>query len=157
MGHGKDFDYRKLLRDLEKLRFREGRLYAERVTAAYGGGSSTGEWTPAVDLYQEGNSYYLVAEVAGVGQDGVTLEVAGRNITLRGVRPFSAKGVSSEYYYRMECSYGSFERSFTLPKAVDEEGVEALLKDGVLTVRLPLAVDPERCQIRVAALNQEPE
>ena len=78
MGYGKDFDYRKLLRDLEELRFRGGRLYAERVTAAYGGGSSTGEWTPAVDLYEEGDCYYLVAEVAGVEQSNVTLEVADR-------------------------------------------------------------------------------
>jgi HSP20 family protein len=152
MGHGKDFDYRKLLRDLEELRFREGRLYADRVTAAYGGGSSTGEWTPAVDLYEEENGYCLVAEVAGVRQSDVTLEVAGRTITLRGLRPFSAKGVSSENYYRMECSYGSFERSFTLPQAVDESAVEALLKDGVLTVKLPLAVDPQRRRIAVDGL-----
>ena len=87
--------------------------------------------------------------MAGVRQSDVTLEVAGRTITLRGLRPFSAKGVSSENYYRMECSYGSFERSFTLPKAVDEEAVEALLRDGVLTVKLPLAVDTERRRISV--------
>lgn len=149
MGHGKDFDYRKLLRDLEELRFRGGRLYAERVTAAYGGGSSTGEWTPSVDLYEEGEAYFLVAEVAGVRQPDVSLEVAGRTITLRGLRPFSAKGVSSESYYRMECSYGSFERSFTLPKAVDENAVEAVLKDGILTVKLPLVVDRERRRIAV--------
>jgi HSP20 family protein len=149
MGHGKDFDYRKLLRDLEELRFRGGRLYAERVTAAYGGGSSTGEWTPAVDLYEEGECYYLVAEVAGVNQSDVALEVAERVLTLRGLRPFSAKGISSENYYRMECSYGSFERSFTLPKAVDEDGVEALLKDGVLTVRLPHVSEAGRRRIQV--------
>lgn len=151
MGHGKDFDYRKLLRDLENLRFHEGRLYAERVTAAYGGGSSTGEWTPAVDLYEEGDCYYLVAEVAGVTQSDVALEVAGRVLTLRGQRTFSARGVSSENYYRMECSYGSFERSFTLPKAVEESGVEALLRDGVLTVKLPrAATGKERRKIEVS-------
>jgi len=149
MGHGKDFDYRKLLRDLEKLRFREGRLYAERVTAAYGGGASTGEWTPAVDLYEEGDCYYLVAEVAGVRQGEVGVEVAGRNLTLRGLRPFDVKGIDSEHYYRMECSYGSFERSFTLPKAVDESRVQALLKDGVLTVKLPRANINERHRIEV--------
>ena len=75
--------------------------------------------------------------------------VAGRALTLRGLRPFSAKGVSSETYYRMECSYGSFERSFTLPKAVDENAVEALLRDGVLTVKLPHVASSERRRIEV--------
>ena len=151
MGQGKIFDYRKFLRSLEELKFREQHLYAERVTAVYGGGvTSTGEWTPAVDLCEEGDCYYLVAEVAGVNQSEVALEVAGRELTLRGQRTFSAKGVSSENYYRMECSYGSFERSFTLPKAVEESGVEALLRDGILRVKLPQAsAGTERRKIEV--------
>ena len=52
MGQGKNFDYRKFLRNLEELKFREQHLNAERVTAVFGGGmTSTGEWTPAIDVY----------------------------------------------------------------------------------------------------------
>lgn len=120
------------------MRFRDRRLFAERVTAVYTGGStSTGEWTPAVDVYETKDSFYLVAEVAGVKQEDIKVEVAENVITLRGARPFSRKGVSSEDYYRIEFSYGSFERSFTLPCAVEEKEVKAVLKRGVLTVRLP--------------------
>ena len=64
------------------------------------------------------------------------VEVRGRVVTLRGSRPFTRKGISSENYYRMERSYGTFERSFTLPCDVSDSQVKAVLRDGVLTVRL---------------------
>ncbi len=138
MGQGKNFDYRKFLRNLEELKFREQHLYAERVTAVYGGGmTSTGEWTPAIDVYETKESFFLVAEVAGLSEEDIRIEVAENIVALKGERPFTRKGVSSENYYRMEFSYGSFERSFTLPCAVDALEVKAVLKDGILTVKLP--------------------
>jgi HSP20 family protein len=138
MGQGKNFDYKKFLRNLEELKFREQHLYAERVTAVYGGGvTSTGEWTPAIDVYETRESFFLVAEVAGLSEEDIRIEVAENIVALKGERPFTRKGVSSENYYRMEFSYGSFERSFTLPCAVDASEVKAVLKDGILTVMLP--------------------
>jgi HSP20 family protein len=138
MGQGKNFDYRKFLRNLEEFKFREQHLYAERVTAVYGGGmTSTGEWTPAIDVYETKESFFLVAEVAGLSEEDIRIEVAENIVALKGERPFTRKGVSSENYYRMEFSYGSFERSFTLPCAVDALEVKAVLKDGILTVKLP--------------------
>ena len=138
MGQGKNFDYRKFLRNLEELKFREQHLYAERVTAVFGGGmTSTGEWTPAIDVYETKESFFLVAEVAGLNEEDIRIEVAENIVALKGERPFTRKGVSSENYYRMEFSYGSFERSFTLPCAVDASEVKAVLKDGILTVKLP--------------------
>jgi len=138
MGQGRIFDYKKFLRKLEELKFHEQHLYAERVTAVYGGGvTSTGEWTPAVDVYETKESFFLVAEVAGLGEKDVRIEVAENIVSLKGERPFTRRGVSSENCYRMEFSYGSFERSFTLPCAVDAVDVKAVLKDGILTVKLP--------------------
>lgn len=138
MGQGKNFDYRKILRDFGELRLREGRLYAQRITAVYSGGvTSTGEWTPAVDLFETTDDIYLVAELPGVRKEDITIEVAGRTVNLRGMKPFARTGVSSETCYRMECSSGSFERSFTLPCEVDDTAVRATLRDGVLTVALP--------------------
>jgi HSP20 family protein len=138
MVQGKNFDYKKFLRNLEELKFREQHLYAERVTAVYGGGvTSTGEWTPAIDVYETRESFFLVAEVAGLSEEDIRIEVAENIVALKGERPFTRKGVSSENYYRMEFSYGSFERSFTLPCAVDASEVKAVLKDGILTVMLP--------------------
>lgn len=140
MGQGKRFRYRMVRKDSGELRIQGGRLYAERVTAEYSGGiTSTGEWTPAVDVFETADCLYLVAEVAGLGQQDLAVEVSGRVVTLRGRRPFTRKGLSSESYYRMERSYGTFERSFTLPCAVSDSQVKAVLKDGVLTVRLQRA------------------
>ncbi len=137
MGQGKRFKYRMVRKDSGELRIQGGRLYAERVTAEYSGGiTSTGEWTPAVDVFETAECLYVVAEVAGVRQEDLTVEVKGRLVTLRGRRPFARKGVSSENYYRMERSYGTFERSFTLPCPVSPSQVKAVLKDGILTVRL---------------------
>lgn len=138
MGQGRVFNYKKFLKNIEELKFRERHLYAERVTAVYGGGTtSTGEWTPAVDVFETKENFFLVAEVAGLSEEDVRIEVAENIVTLRGERPFTRRGVSSEHYYRMEFSYGSFERSFTLPCAVDASDVKAVLRDGILTVELP--------------------
>jgi len=151
MGQGKVFDYKKFLKNFEELKFREQHLYAERVTAVYGGGvTSTGEWTPAVDVFETKESFFLVAEVAGLGKEDVRIEVAENIVTLRGERPFTRKGVLSEYYYRMEFSYGSFERSFSLPCAVDASDVKAVLKEGVLTVKLPRCGSAKKRTINVS-------
>ena len=140
MGQGKRFRYRRIRQDSGELRVQGGRLYAERMTAEYSGGiTSTGEWTPAVDVYETADCLYLVAEVAGLGEKDLSVQVRGRVVTLRGRRPFARKGVSSENYYRMERSYGTFERSFTLPCPVSDSQVRAVLRDGVLTVRLQRA------------------
>jgi HSP20 family molecular chaperone IbpA len=153
MGQGKTFNYRKNLKEFAKSHLRERHLYVERITAVYGAGStSTGEWTPAVDVYETRNSLVLVAEVAGLRQEDLHLEVSGSMLTLKGFRPFAPTGVSPENYYRMEFSYGNFERSFTLPCAVREENIKALLSDGVLTVTIPLASSGEN---RVTGAGEE--
>ena len=131
-------DVAQLLRTYGKLRFRGRHLYTERVTAVYGSGpTSTGEWTPAVDVYETKDCFFLVAEVAGVKREDRRIEVKENVVRLRGARPWDRKGIASENYLRMEFSCGAFERTFTLPGAVSEADVDASLKDGVLTVRLP--------------------
>jgi HSP20 family protein len=138
MGQGRIFDYKKFLKEFEELRFREGRLYAERVTAIYGGGAtSTGEWTPAVDVFETTDFLYLVAELAGVAHEDIEVTARGNIVTLRGVRPFSGRTVSSENFFRMEFSYGTFDRSFVLPCDVEESQMQVFMEDGVLTVKLP--------------------
>jgi HSP20 family protein len=143
-------DYRKFLHEFEQFRIRARHLFEERVSAVYGGGpTSTGEWTPAVDICEAGDRLVLVAELAGVRLEDVSVEVLGNVLTLRGCRPFERKGLSSESFLRMELSYGTFERSFALPYPVAEEGTEAVLRDGVLTVRIPRGDLPRERRISV--------
>ena len=144
------YDYRKFLQEFEEFRIRAQHLFEERVSAVYGGRPlSTGEWTPAVDMYETGDRIILVAELAGVRLEDVRIEVLGNIITISGNRPFERQGVTRENYLRMEFSCGRFERSFALPYPVIDSGVEAVLRDGVLTVTLPLANLPRERRIEI--------
>lgn len=144
--------YRKFLREFEEFSIRARHLFEERASLVHGGGpSSLGEWTPAVDVYETPERLVLVAELAGVRLEDVGVEVLGNVLTLRGSRPFERKGVPAENYQRMEFAYGTFERSFTLPCPVAEEGIEARLHDGVLTVTLPLLGAPGGRRIAIDA------
>jgi HSP20 family protein len=146
-------DYRKFLQEFEEFRLRARHLFEDRVSAVYGGGpTSTGEWTPAVDIYETADRIVLVAELAGVRREDVRLEVLGNVLTLSGSRPFGRPGLPTESHHRMEFAYGTFERSFALPYPVADAGVEAVLADGLLTVSLPRGDQPRERRIAVATV-----
>jgi HSP20 family protein len=145
-------DGKKSLQSFEEFRIRARHLFEERVSAGYGScPTSTGEWTPAVDVYEAGDRIVLVAELAGVRREDVRLEVRDDVLTLSGTRPFDRSGRPAESYQRMEVAYGAFERSFKLPCPVDEGGVTAVLRNGVLTVTLPRGDRPGGRRIEVGA------
>ncbi|MEE8574568.1 MAG: Hsp20/alpha crystallin family protein, partial [Thermodesulfobacteriota bacterium] len=68
--------------------------------------------------------------------------------TLSGVRKFN-KDLSEEQYLRMERCYGSFQRAFTLPSAVNEKSIKAKFKDGILRITLPKTKGPRPKRIKV--------
>lgn len=145
-------DYRAFLQEFEEFRIRARHLFEGRHLAATGGGlACAGEWAPAVDVYECGDAIVLAAEIAGVRREDVSIEVAGSVLTLRGSRPCGRAGAAPESYLRMEVPSGSFERSFRLPWPAAEEGVEAQLRDGVLTVRVPRGGSEQGRRIPVAA------
>jgi HSP20 family protein len=125
----------RFLREFEEFRIRARHFFEERHhDAGAGGREPAGEWTPAVDVYETADRFVLAAEIAGVRREDVSIELLGNVLTLRGNRPAERGGVGAEGYLRMEVPSGRFERSFALPGAVAPEGVEAVLRDGVLTV-----------------------
>ena len=132
-------EYRKFLQEFEEFRIRARHLFEERACASFGGGgpTSSGEWTPAVDVYEAADRIVLTAEIAGVSREDVVIEALGTVLTLRGSRPPGRAGAEDERCLRMEMQSGCFERSFALPCEVDSDGVEAVLRDGVLTVTVP--------------------
>lgn len=144
------YDYSRFLREFEEFRIRARHLFEGRHLAA-GGRAGAGEWEPAVDVYETADSVVVAAEIAGVRREDVSIEVAGDVLTLRGARPFGRTGAGPESYLRMEVPSGAFERSFRLPWPVAEEGVEAVLRDGVLTVRIPRGGPGPGRRIPVAA------
>ncbi len=100
------------------------------------GSADTVSWIPPVDIYETGDSYYLTAELPGVEQADIRIEVTGSELTIRGERRFLPP-CAEENYHRLETVRGRFLRTFTLPDKLDSEAITANLKDGVLEVRLP--------------------
>jgi HSP20 family protein len=97
---------------------------------------STRTWAPPVDIYENGDNLVLKAELPGVNPDDVEIRVEDNTLYLKGERKFE-KEVKEQNYHRVERSYGSFTRSFSLPNSVDADKVAANYKDGVLTLTMP--------------------
>jgi HSP20 family protein len=112
-----------------------------------------GNWTPAVDIYETDNhDLVLKAELPGLNRDDIDVAVENGTLVLKGSKTFEAE-VREENYRRVERSYGTFHRSFTLPNTVDASRVSAEFKNGVLTVRLPFKDEakPRSINVEVAA------
>ncbi len=139
-------------RDVMGIQDRMNRLFEEILTRGRGReeGLEAGAWMPAVDIYETEDDVVVKAELPGVKKDEVGVEVKGGVLTLRGERKH-AKEVKEENYHRIERSYGTFLRSFTLPTTVEEDKVTAKLAEGVLEIRLPKKAEAKPKQIRIAA------
>jgi HSP20 family protein len=105
---------------------------------------------PALNIYNDGESFVLRAEVPGVDPKSLDIEVTGDTLTLRGERklPELPEGAS---YHRRERDFGQFRRSFTLPEKVNSSKVVAKCEDGILEVRLPHAEEAKARKIAVKA------
>jgi HSP20 family protein len=113
-------------------------------------GLGKGVWMPAVDIYETKDAVCVRAELPGVDKEAVSVEVKDGVLALRGERKFE-KEVKEENYHRVERSYGTFHRSFSLPSSVDGERVTARMKDGVLEVTLPKREEAKPKQIKISA------
>jgi HSP20 family protein len=105
-------------------------------------------WTPAVDIAEHDDEYLVKVELPGVNKDEVKLTLENNILTIRGEKK-QEKETKKENYHRVERSYGSFQRSFTLPAAVKADKIDASYKDGILTVSLPKAEEAISKQIEV--------
>jgi HSP20 family protein len=93
-------------------------------------------WTPPVDIYETDNELVMKADVPDVDPKNVTIQLENGTLTLKGERRFE-EDQNSKGFHRIERSYGTFTRAFSLPETVDGEKVKADYKNGVLTVTLP--------------------
>ncbi len=100
------------------------------------GDISTRTWAPPVDIYENENDIVLKAELPGIEPKDVEVKVEDNTLYLKGERKFE-KEVKNESYHRVERSYGSFARSFSLPNSISTDKVKAEFKDGLLTLTLP--------------------
>lgn len=108
------------------------------------------EFRPAVDIYEDEKAIYLKAELPGINPDEIKINVENDVLTLEGERKFE-KEEKKEGYHRVERSYGSFRRSFSVPDNVSTEDIDATYKDGVLTLTLPKTREANAREIKVKA------
>jgi HSP20 family protein len=93
-------------------------------------------WAPPMDLVEAEDHFVLKADLPGLGDDDVTIEVQDGTLTLSGERK-SEHETREKGWYRLERSFGRFSRSLTLPEGVDADKIEASFDKGVLEVRIP--------------------
>ena len=104
-----------------------------------------------VDIYEDGESVVVKAEIPGIKKENIDIQLTADTITISG-RKGSEEKVEQKDYYRLERSYGSFTRRFQLPAETITDKARASFKDGVLEVRIPKSVAATQ---RVRKLNVE--
>jgi len=113
-------------------------------------GLREGIWSPALDVYETENDIVVKAELPGMKPEDVDISVVGDTLTIKGEKK-QEEEIKKENYYRLERSYGSFQRSLRLPVDVKPDKIKATYKDGVLKVTLPKSeeVKPKKIEIKV--------
>jgi len=110
--------------------------------------SVIGTWTPQVDVFESAEAITLKVELPEVNAKDVDIQIEGNALTLRGERNLE-NADKRDSYHRIERTYGSFGRTFTVPSTVDTENVSAESRDGVLRITLPKKAEVKPKQIKV--------
>jgi HSP20 family protein len=138
------------VRELSSIQSEMNRLFNTFFdTPTAGSGQAARRWIPAMDLVETDDSFVLKADLPGLAEDDVNIEVEENVLTVSGERKEEHEE-KREGFVRVERSYGSFRRSLTLPEGVDPEAVSASFEKGVLEVRIP---KPEQRKPRKVAIQ----
>lgn len=124
------------------------RLFGETLERSARGEIDFGSWVPPVDLREENDKLVLEMELPGLKKDDVEISLENNVLTIKGERKFE-KEEKKENFHKIERSYGKFSRSFSLPTTVKPDGIDASLKDGILTVYLPFAEEAKPKKISI--------
>ncbi len=106
------------------------------------------EVSPTVDIFEDGNDIVVKAEMPGMKKEDIDVKLTEATITISGEKKKEEK-VENRNYYRMERSYGSFSRSFSLPSEVQTEKAKAEFKGGILEIRVPKTEEARRKEKKV--------
>jgi HSP20 family protein len=123
--------------------------------AFFGGEREARRWVPQMDLVEAEDHFVLKADLPGLDDGDVSIEVQDGTLTISGER--KAEHESRERgWYRIERSFGSFSRSLTLPDRVDPDGISANFDRGVLEVRIPKPEEhkPRRVEIKAGGARE---
>ena len=142
-------------REFASLQTEMNRLMNSFFDPANGGSNGPARrWVPAMDLVETDGAFVLKADLPGLSEDDVTVEVDGNVLTVKGERRAEHED-TREGYFRLERSFGSFARALTLPEGVDAEEVQASFDKGVLEVRIPKPEERKPRRIEIGAGAQK--
>ena len=145
-------------REMRSLQDEVNRLFASSFSRGGNGESDLmrGAWSPQVDIFENQNEIVLEADLAGMKPEDVNISIENNVLTIHGERKFEKKD-ENDNFHRVERSYGSFTRSFTLPATVRSENANAEFENGVL--RLTLAkreeAKPRRIEIKATGAGAQ--
>jgi HSP20 family protein len=139
-------------RELQTLQQEVNRLFGtffDSPTGGNGGALTARQWIPAMDLVEEDDHYVLHADLPGVADEDVKVELEDDVLTISGERR-SERKESREGYQRFERASGRFSRALTLPEGVDPDKIEARIEKGVLEVRIAKPEQPKPRRVAIA-------
>ena len=138
--------------EVSLLQNQMNRLFENALQGWSTDSNGTSAWMPAADICESDSELIVNLDLPGVDPKLVDVRVENNVLTIRGERKFEQKE-NRENYHRVERSYGTFTRSFTLSTAVDSDKIRANYKAGVLSITLPKAeaAKPKRIQISASA------
>jgi len=115
------------------------------------GSTATAEWAPAVDIKEEADKFVIHADIPGVKPEEIDISMEDGVLTIKGEKKSESK-TEKEGYKRVERTYGSFYRRFSLPDTANAEAISASSKHGVLEVIIPKreAVQPKKISVASA-------
>lgn len=139
------------LRELVQLQQRMNRLFDATLSRSSGDEQhdlAAGSWSPPADIFETADRLVLQIDLPGLSQDEVDIRVENASLVLRGERRHDA-AVQREDFLRVERPAGAFTRTFSLPPGVDQSGIRAVYRDGVLEIILPKKSETKAHTIRV--------
>jgi HSP20 family protein len=145
-------------RELDTLQHEMNRLFSSFFdTPTTGNGASAGRrWVPAMDLVETDEHFLLKADLPGMTESDVAIEVERNVLTISGERKVETEA-KKDGYYRIERASGKFARSLTLPEGVDAEAVTASFANGVLEIRIPKPVQAQPRRVQIGVAGAEPK
>jgi HSP20 family protein len=142
------------VRELDSLQGDMNRLFDRFFEGRPPNGGSVRRWIPPMDLVENEQSLVLRADLPGMNEDDVNLEIKDGVLTISGERR-SESEEKSEGFHRVERAFGRFSRALSLPEGVDADKVSAHFKDGVLEVTIPKPEETQPTRVEIGSGSVE--
>jgi HSP20 family protein len=135
-------------RDLMAMQDRMTRLFDETLSRIWKEEAPRGVWSPLVDIMEKGDEVILKVDLPEMNQNEIEIKVEENTLVIQGERKLIKESPDTSYL-QIERPFGTFQRTFALPRGIDQEKIKAGYKDGVLRIVLPKKVGSFPKQITV--------